>query len=201
MVNRARPPKAVFLDRDGTLNHDPGYLRRAEDVRLFDEVGPALRLLKDHDFRLIVVSNQSGVSRGLLDLEELSRIEAQIQIALSAFDVTIDGFEYCTHKPEEECACRKPHPLLIERRAERDGIDLMQSVMVGDRATDLQAGHRAGCGRVALVRTGEGTRTEQEGLLSDFSPSVCWVGDHLLDVSRWIVQGIVQGPVQASPSN
>ncbi|MBY0470015.1 UDP-glucose 4-epimerase GalE [bacterium] len=151
----AAPKKAVFLDRDGTINEDPGYLNNPDQLKLLPGVGEALAAFKSAGYLLIVVSNQSGVGRGLIEADELPRIHKRLDEMLSRWGVQIDDYELCLHKPDEGCACRKPSPKLILDAAKKWNIDLSKSYMIGDKATDMAAGRAAGV-RVALVRTGDG---------------------------------------------
>ncbi len=176
--------KAIFLDRDGTLNVDPGYLRHPDQMTLLPNVGQALRLLKNEGYFLIVVSNQSGVGRGLIQLEAMPKILARLQELLVPFGAQIDEFALCFHRPDENCECRKPKPKLILDAAATHGISVPDSYMVGDRFSDLEAGWTAGCKGSLLVRTGVGLICEQSGELArtpDFT------GDTLLEIANWVL--------------
>lgn len=177
--------KAVFLDRDGTINVDPGYLNRPEQLELLPRVGEGLRSLKEAGYLLVVVSNQSGVGRGLIQPDAIPLIHQRLQDLLQAFDVQIDHFELCFHRPEQECECRKPKPKLILDAARKLGIDLAASYMVGDKLSDLEAGNNAGCRGCILVRTGEGRNTEKA---LGKTPLAHLIGDGLIDVAQWIGQ-------------
>lgn len=152
--------KIVFLDRDGTLNDDPGYIHHPDELHLLPGVGEALKIFKEAGFEPVVVTNQSGVARGLIEPEQLPRIHARLNEHLMPFGVQIRHFEVCTHHPDDRCGCRKPSPKLLTDAAQRLGVRLEDCWMIGDRATDLQAGRSAGVGRVILVRTGDGKKTE-----------------------------------------
>lgn len=174
--------RAVFLDRDGTINEDPGYLNSPDLLKLLPHVGEALALLKKAGFKLIVVSNQSGVGRGLIDPKVIPQIHSKLSVLLGPSQVQIDHYELCFHRPEEDCQCRKPKPKLILDAATELGVDLLSSYMVGDKLSDLQAGRAAGCKGVALVRTGEGKKTEKS-----LAPGATdFIGDGLLEVAKWI---------------
>lgn len=156
------PRPAVFLDRDGTLNREVDYLRRVEDLELL-RIGPALRDLRGAGFALVVVTNQSGIARGLLDEALLADIHARLVELLAAEDITLDGIEFCPHHPDHgaapyrvECDCRKPLPGMLLRAAERLDLDLARSWTIGDSARDLAAGAAAGLRGGVLVRTGKG---------------------------------------------
>ena len=175
--------QAVFLDRDGTINDDPGYVSKPEQMVLLPRSGEALACLSRAGFELIVVSNQSGVGRGMFAAEMLPMIHAELNRHLAPYGVCLNHFELCFHHPDNKCDCRKPEPKLILDASKRLGIDLSRSFMVGDRPADLGAGRSAGCRAVALVRTGFGHDTEKK-----LTPGQAdFVGNDLLDVARWIV--------------
>ncbi len=151
---------AVFLDRDGTINEDPGYLGDPLLVKLFPGVGKALSVLKNElHFQLIVISNQSGIARGLLSEEMVEAVNNKINELLIPFNVSIDKFYYCPSHPEfsekEECWCRKPSPELVFQASREMGIDLAGSYFIGDAVSDIECGQNAGM-KTILVRTGYG---------------------------------------------
>jgi D-glycero-D-manno-heptose 1,7-bisphosphate phosphatase len=148
------PDGAAFLDRDGTIIHDRGYVRRAEDVELLPGAVDALRRAADAGLRLVVVSNQSGVGRGLVSPQELDEVHARMVELLSDAGVALDGAYYCPHAPSEDCACRKPKPGLLLRAVEELDLDPGRSVMIGDKLSDEEAGRAAGC--VRTIRLGPG---------------------------------------------
>ena len=175
---------AIFLDRDGTLNEDPGYLSNVEGLKLLPDVGEALRLADKNGFVCVVISNQSGINRGLIEPSQLQAIHQRMNDLLQQeFQVEIGSFYFCPHHPEEGCACRKPKPQLILDAAKDLSIDLESSYMVGDRQSDLLAGRAASLGGVALVRTGNGRETEKNIKFEEAN----FVGDSLLDVVQWIL--------------
>ncbi len=176
--------RAVFLDRDGTLNEDPGYLNDPGQLRLLPQVGEALSLFKKAGFELVVVSNQSGVARGLIRPEVLPKIHSKMDELLKPYGVSVSYYALCLHHPDEGCSCRKPKPKLIIDAAAQIGIDLSRSFMVGDKLVDIQAGRNAGCRAVSLVRTGYGAEVESR-LLPHHRPEI--IGDSLLEVARWIL--------------
>ncbi len=147
---------AVFLDRDGTLIPDEGYLADASRVRLIPGVAPALRALAASGKLLVVVSNQSGVARGLIKSEEVAAVHARVVELLAAEGVHLDAAYHCEHGPDDGCACRKPRPGMLLRAAAEHPIDLRRSLMVGDKPSDVAAGEAAGC--KALLFTGDWAR-------------------------------------------
>ncbi len=155
--------RAVFLDRDGTLNYDPGYLGNPDEVTLFPTVGESLAKLKNnYKFLLIVISNQSGVARGLISKEDVDKVNQKINQLLSDFNVSIDDFFYCTAHPdfstEKEVECRKPSPKMIFDAANKYEINLNLSYFIGDSKSDIEAAKYAGCKSI-LIKTGYGKET------------------------------------------
>jgi len=136
--------RALFVDRDGTLNPDLHYLKDADRLELFRGVGDALSLAHDHGFLAICVTNQSGVERGLYTREDVEQIHARLNELLRAHRARIDAFYYCPHAPEHACACRKPGTLLFEEARRDWQIDFASSAIVGDRDIDIEAGRRLG---------------------------------------------------------
>ena len=149
--------RAVFLDRDGTLNLDTGYVHRVEDWRWLPGVPEALARFKAAGWLLVVASNQSGIARGMFGPAELHTLERWVDARLAPLGAAPDAWYSCPHLPETTgpCDCRKPAPGLLLRAARDLAIDLAASWVVGDRLRDAQAGLAAGC-RAVLLRTGWG---------------------------------------------
>jgi D-glycero-D-manno-heptose 1,7-bisphosphate phosphatase len=150
-VSGESPRRAIFLDRDGTLIDDVGYPRDPEGVRLVDGAADALAALRRAGFTLVVVSNQSGIGRGIISPEEAESVHQRFVAELAALGVELDDVRYCPHSPDERCPCRKPSPRLLRDAARKLGVDLGASFMVGDMASDVEAGRRAGCRTVLLA--------------------------------------------------
>ncbi len=145
--------KAVFLDRDHTLNPDSGYISDPNKFDLYPWVPGELAKLKAHGFLLIVVSNQSGIARGLITWEQLNLIHRKMDEILSRLvNIKIDSYQVCPHHPDEGCACRKPQAKLFIAAAKAHKIDLSQSYMIGDRETDMDAAKNAGVKKALLVK-------------------------------------------------
>lgn len=160
--------RAVFLDRDGTLVDELGFLRRAQDLRLLPGAAEGVRLFNQAGWRTVVVTNQSGIARGLLDERALAEVHARLADELARSGARLDAILHCPHHPEHgepplrrACACRKPAPGLILEAARRDELDLAASWTIGDSLRDLEAGRRAGLAGGVLVLTGKG-RAELE---------------------------------------
>jgi len=144
--------RALFVDRDGTLNPDLHYLKDAERLELFRGVGGALRRVREHGELVVCVTNQSGIERGLYTADDVERIHHRLNALLARADAHVDAFYYCPHAPERGCACRKPGTELFERARTDLRIDLGASAFIGDRLVDVEAGRRLGL-FTALVRT------------------------------------------------
>lgn len=137
--------RAVFLDRDGTISRDVNYCRRAEDFEILPGVPQAIRLLNDHGFKVVVITNQSGIARGYFTEETLSLIHHKMKEELQEHGAFLDAIYFCPHHPDDHCECRKPKASLLLRAAQDIGIDLGLSYMIGDDPKDVQAGNAAGC--------------------------------------------------------
>ncbi|MDR2076206.1 MAG: HAD-IIIA family hydrolase [Desulfovibrio sp.] len=149
----------LLFDRDGTLIKDKGYLADPSGVELLPEAGEALSLLFRRGFRLFVVSNQSGIGRGLFSLEDALACNAALAEQLADFGVTLTDIVFCPHAPEEHCPCRKPATGLWDVLRERHGLRPGAAVMVGDKAEDMAFAARAGLAGRMLTLTGSGLDT------------------------------------------
>jgi len=156
--------KAVFLDRDGTIIKDEGYLRDPDSVCFLQGAIEALKDLMTAGYMLVLVSNQSGVGRGYFSEDSVMKVHERIKEILAREGVVLDGIYYCPHAPEEACECRKPSPGMILRAAKELKIDLSKSVMIGDKQSDLDAGSAAGCG-CSLILKNDCVRSEEHGRL------------------------------------
>ena len=157
--------RAVFLDRDGTINVEKDYLHKVEDFEFIPGAPEAIKKLKDAGFLVIVVSNQSGVARGYFDGDAVTLLHEHIQDELKGYDTVIDAFYFCPHHPDEglgaykvDCNCRKGNPGMLLQASRENDLDLQNSFMVGDKLADIEAGERAGCKSI-LVLTGYGATT------------------------------------------
>lgn len=177
--------RAVFIDRDGTLNVEKDYLYRIEEFEFVDGAVEALRLLNQAGFFVVVVTNQSGIARGYYTEEDLAVLHRHVQSLFADEGVRVDAWYYCPHHPEgqgvyrQDCICRKPLPGMLLQAAVEHGIDLTKSWMIGDKLVDVEAGLAAGC-RPMLVGTGYGKS------VSDSLPaSVPFCGD-ILEAAKLI---------------
>ncbi|MFH1724577.1 MAG: HAD family hydrolase [Elusimicrobiota bacterium] len=185
---------AIFLDRDGTISGDAGLVSVPEQLRLLPGAGAALRRLREAGALLIVVTNQPVVARDLVDEEGLGRIHRRLEELLAGEGASLDAIYYCPHHPETHhpeaadpryrrvCGCRKPKPGMLLAAAERFGVDLARSFMVGDSTRDVGAARAAGC-RAVLVRTGSGGA---DGTCPDARPDA--TVDDLAGAADWILR-------------
>lgn len=161
--------KAVFLDRDGVITRDPPhYAHRIDQLRLIPRSAEAIRLLNKNNFKVVVVSNQSGVARGYYPEKDTHVFNNALEKELEKKDVYLDAFYYCPHHPDAkiktyriECDCRKPKPGMLLKASQDLNIDLTQSFMIGDRLSDIMAGQKAGC-KAIHVLTGVGREQQSK---------------------------------------
>jgi D-glycero-D-manno-heptose 1,7-bisphosphate phosphatase len=182
--------RAVFLDRDGTINVDVGYPRDFAQVTIFPWSATAIRRINAAGFAAVVVTNQSGVGRGFYSEAELQTLHRKMAAALAAQGARLDAFYYCPHyefaaEPGYRggCACRKPAPEMAERAAGDLGLDLSSSYMIGDKVEDVQLGRAFG-GSPILVRTGYGEISVRR--LEALGQRPAFIAAHLLEAVGWI---------------
>ena len=143
--------KAIFLDRDGVINEErKDYVKNLDEFIILKGVSKAIKLLKEKNFLVIIITNQSAINRKLLTNNGLDEIHNHLQDILKNDDTSYDAIYYCPHKPEENCECRKPKPGLLLRAAEEHSIDMENSFLIGDSMTDIEAADAAGCKRILL---------------------------------------------------
>ncbi len=153
--------RAVFLDRDGTLNEDPGYFHEADKLVVYPDVPEALRKLKEAGFLLIVVTNQGAIGKGLYPKADMEAVHKAMQAYLAPFRVQIDDFFFCPHTVEANCTCRKPKPGMFFAARDKYNIQLAESYIVGDKISDLEAKQVTRC-RTVLVLTGHGQEEQDK---------------------------------------
>ena len=175
----------IFLDRDGTLNPDPGYIRSSDQFDLFPGVAQALSILKQAGARLIVVTNQSGVARGLFSIGDLNGIHAKLRRLLDEAGVSLDAIYVCPHHPDDSCECRKPNRGLIDQAAREQPVDLARSYVIGDHARDMELAKRVGS-RSILVTTGAVLPQQVEGLKTSGSAPDC-VASSFAEAVDWLL--------------
>ena len=172
--NLSNKQKAVFLDRDGTINIYKGFLRKIEDFELIPGVAEAIKKINASGYLAIVVTNQPVIARGEVTWDELEEIHNKMETELGKFGAYLDGIYFCPHHPHKgyegevpefkiECSCRKPKPGMLLKASEDFNIDLSQSYMIGDGAHDVKAGVAAGCKTVLINGKGTDSKTEDFG--------------------------------------
>jgi len=194
---------AVFLDRDGTINEEVGYLDCLSKLKLYDNAAEAIRMLNERDMKVVVTTNQSGVARGYFTEGFVRTVHSRIQEILRSHGSFIDAFYYCPHHPTEgiepylkSCSCRKPEPGMLILASQDLNIDLARSYMIGDMLKDIEAAGRVGAKGV-LVKTGFGPNAIRE-YLPDRKPGTTFdekvmikpacIADDILEAVKWILK-------------
>ena len=185
--------KLVILDRDGTINvQSDDFIKSADEWMPLPGALEAIAQLNHAGWHVVVVSNQSGLGRGLFDVAALNAMHTKLHKQLAAVGGRIDAIFYCPHSPEELCTCRKPLPGLFEQIGDRYGVDLKQVPTVGDNLRDLQAGVAAGC-EPHLVLTGKGAQHRGQALPPDY-PAGTWIHEDLAAFVRFILEREARAP-------
>jgi D-glycero-D-manno-heptose 1,7-bisphosphate phosphatase len=151
--------RAIFLDRDGTINHDPSYIKDPSEIIILAGVAEGIKKLKkEFNFKIIVVSNQAGIAKGLMTKGDVEAVNQRIEELLKRDGASIDAFYYCPYHPDvdppEKLICRKPSPFMIVQAAEDFKIDLTQSYMFGDKSSDVECGINAGVKTILMISDG-----------------------------------------------
>ena len=171
----------IALDRDGTLIVEGGYMKHPRQVRLLPGVPDALRRLKEAGYNVVVLTNQSGVGRGLITQAQMRRVLDRFKSELERRGIRLDGYQWCVHHPDADCDCRKPKLGMLKKAAKKLGCSWRGAISVGDRPSDVQVGQNAG-GRGILVLTGYGKRwakrkdtAQPNHVAPNFSKAVDWI--------------------------
>ena len=172
--------KCVFLDRDGTVAKDVPYCSRPEQFELLPGAGEGVKRLNNAGFKVILITNQSGIARGYFSEEMLGHIHEKMKVDLVAYGAHIDGIYYCPHHPDDNCNCRKPKPNLIIRAVKEHDVDLSQSYIIGDSAIDIEAGKAVGCVTILLAHKGKSIEQQAD-----------YVVDTLLEASRLLQHNFI----------
>jgi D-glycero-D-manno-heptose 1,7-bisphosphate phosphatase len=165
-MNERQQRRFIVLDRDGTIIEERDYLSQPEQIKLIPGAGAALRELQQMGFGLVVITNQSGVGRGIFAQDQLDLIHRRLKELLDREGVHLDGLYVCPHKPDDHCNCRKPKLGLLQKAAKDLGFSLERSIVIGDKAGDIEMGRMAGV-VTFLVRTGYGAQWE-DVIATDF---------------------------------
>ena len=181
--------RAVFLDRDGVIIEDVGYLNECGRIKFLPRASEAIKLLNENGFKVIVVTNQSGVARGYFTEETVKEINRNICESLAKQGAFIDKIYYCPHHVDgtvseyvKDCHCRKPSPGMIEEATREFGIDVESSFVVGDKICDIEAGHRVGCKTILLV--GDSFLDKQR----EIAPLTDYIARDLYEAVKWLLK-------------
>ena len=186
MTEKLELRRAVFLDRDGTIGEELGYVNHIDRFQIFPFAAESIRQLNEAEIPVIVVTNQSGIARNIFPESLVHEVHKKMVAELAAGGAWIDAIYFCPHKSEETCECRKPKPGMLEQAAREHALDLAASWVVGDRYADLEMAHTAGA-RGILVMTGYG-RGEYELHRSAWPRQPDAVVENLTDAVRRILQ-------------
>lgn len=186
MTEPTAPLPAAFLDRDGTITEEVGYLNHLSRLRIFEFAVGAIRRLNDVGLPVIVVTNQSGVARGLFPESLVDQVHREMTRQLASGGARLDGVYACLHGPQEGCVCRKPKTGLLEQAAREHNLDLRRSFVVGDRYADVEMAHNAGA-RGVLVATGYG-RGELEWHGANWPGQPDYLAEDLSGAVDWILK-------------
>jgi D-glycero-D-manno-heptose 1,7-bisphosphate phosphatase len=192
---------AVFLDRDGTINEEMGYINHLSRFRLLPPAIPAIRRLNEAGFKVVLVTNQSGAARGYFPAELVDEIHEELKTQLAAGGAHLDGIYVCLHSPEDNCVCRKPRPTLMVQAARELNLDMARSYAVGDRYRDIETAVNAGVKGI-LVLTGYG-KGEYDYLRAAQRVQPVLVAPDLGDAVEWILQDLGKqkpGRTQTAPT-
>ena len=176
--------KAVFIDRDGTINKNVEYLDNPNEFQMYPGVAEGIKTLKDSGFKIIVITNQSGIARGFFTEDTLIQIHDRMKQELSEKGATIDAIYYCPHHPNDNCSCRKPKTYLFEKAIKDFDIDTSQSFVIGDRMLDVEAGNKIGCKTILIPERKEQVKKEMEE--SEIEPD--FIGNNFESGVEWILK-------------
>ncbi len=187
--------RAVFIDRDGTLSEEIGYVNHVSRFRLLPRSAEAIKKLNDAGVAAVIITNQAGVARGYFPEERILEVHKRMEELLAEGDAKLDGIYYCPHHPSAgeppyraDCDCRKPKPGLLLRAAKELDLDIESSYMIGDKFSDVELAHNAGCkGILTLTGYGRGEweyNREEAGVTPDF------VAEDLLEAVEWILKDL-----------
>ena len=180
--------RAIFVDRDGTVSEEVGYMYHAGLYKPFPWTGPAIRRINDSEFKAILTTNQSGVSRGYFTEKTIAEVHDVLKQNLAKSGAHLDAIYYCPHGPNDGCDCRKPKAGMLLRAAQDHDIDLNGSLVIGDRFLDLEMARSVGA-RGVLVKSGDGANELTRHAGDELQPQ--FVAENLLDAVEAILEGRV----------
>jgi len=178
--------KAVFIDRDGTINVNVEYLDNPDGFQMYIGVAEGIKLLKDNGFKIIVITNQSGIARGYFSEKTLEKIHERMKKELLKKGATLDAIYYCPHHPDDNCDCRKPNTGLFKKAVKDFDIDTSRSFIIGDMTIDVEAGHRMGLKTILVPERKDVVKKEMKE--SKIKPD--FVCDDFYTGARWIIDRI-----------
>jgi len=164
--------KIIFLDRDGTIIHDRGYLDHPDGVKLLPNAAIALKKLSDAGYLLVLITNQSGIGRGYFDLNTVKLQHQRLTNLLKQYHITLADIQICPHAPQDNCKCRKPSPLMLINSLKKLQADAKQSYMIGDKKSDILAGKNCQCKTIIIGKQ---------------CPEADYTAQNLLEASQWIL--------------
>ena len=179
----------VFLDRDGVINKDsPYYVKSWSEFEFLPGSLDAIRLLTENNYQVVIITNQSIINRKMASLDDLEFTHSMMKKVVRESGGEIKDIFFCPHKPEDGCSCRKPEPGLILQARIKYGIDVKNSVMVGDSAKDIECAKRAGCGYAVLVKTGN--YEQAISILEEKMISPDHIAPDLFEAAGWIIANV-----------
>jgi len=180
--------RAIFMDRDGTISEEVGYMYHSGLYKIFSWSGPAIRKINEHGMKAVVITNQSGVGRGYFDEASVEEVHGILRTELAAQNAKLDAIYACIHHPEAGCDCRKPNTGMLLKARDEMNIDLTQSFVIGDKYLDVETAHNAGAKGI-LVLTGYGREEQEKHKSSRQQPDL--VADNLMTAVDAILDGAV----------
>jgi len=173
--------RAVFIDRDGTIAKDVPYCSRPEDFELLPRVAEGIKSVNEHGFKVVVITNQSGIARGYFTEETLAKIHDKMRRELAKQGVHIDAIYYCPHHPDDNCECRKPKPKMLLQAASDLNVDLGQSYVIGDNDMDIEMGKNVGCKTILI-----GDKAKQREMNKQ-TPCPDYTASSVSAAAQWVI--------------
>jgi histidinol-phosphate phosphatase family protein len=175
--------RTAFLDRDGTIIEDKDFIKTPNEIEFLQGSIEAIKILRKLDYKIIVISNQSGIGRGILTEEMVEKVNESFLERLKKENAEIDGLYFCPHSPEDNCDCRKPETGLIKMAMAEHKLDLKEAVVIGDKLSDVELGKKIGA-KTVLVLTGYGKKEAEKAKVSQLLPD--FIANDLLDAVSWL---------------